>query len=460
MLCACTLILVLPRRKAIIPLLSASILIPFDQIALIGPFHFMMLRVLILFGLLRLLTRARSSTLPLFSGGLTSLDRAMLLFTLVNAINWILLWQQWQTFIFQLGEAYTVLGMYFVLRFFIRDQEDIEITIRVFAYIAVVIAMVMAYEQLNGWNPYALLGGSRSSFFSSLMQRENRLRATGCFLHPILAGTFGAIVLPLFFGLLWTGRKHRRIAIIGIISTVIITGASNSSTPILGYGAGLLGLCFWPLRNWMRLIRWGIVLSLVSLHMVMKAPVWHLISRIDIVGGSSSEHSYQLINQFILHFSDWWLIGAKNNGQWGWDMYDTANQYVEIGQNAGLMPFVLFLAVIVYAFKYIGKARRAGIARTNQLLCWSLGVALFAHVVAFFGISYFDQTIVAWYALLAMISAARLIPVQKEPHRQHLPDVCEGVPLRVTLASGWLDADKKASGSVTTPTEARLGHFI
>jgi hypothetical protein len=31
---------------------------------------------------------------------------------------------------------------------------------------------------------------------------------------------------------------------------------------------------------------------------------------------------------------------------------------------------------------------------------------MFANVVAFFGISYFDQTIVAWYALLAMISAA------------------------------------------------------
>jgi hypothetical protein len=33
-----------------------------------------------------------------------------------------------------------------------------------------------------------------------------------------------------------------------------------------------------------------------------------------------------------------------------------------------------------------------------------LGVAMLAHVVAFIGISYFDQTQVLWYAFLAIIS--------------------------------------------------------
>jgi hypothetical protein len=38
-----------------------------------------------------------------------------------------------------------------------------------------------------------------------------------------------------------------------------------------------------------------------------------------------------------------------------------------------------------------------------------LGSALFAHVVAFVGISYWDQTQVVWYGLLAAISAAVLV---------------------------------------------------
>jgi hypothetical protein len=87
-------------------------------------------------------------------------------------------------------------------------------------------------------------------------------------------------------------------------------------------------------------------------------------------------------------------------------MWDTANQYVATAQSSGLLPFLLFLSIIVYGFKHVGKGRRAATNRKDALFVWSLGSSLFAHVVGFFGISYFDQTIVAWYALLALISAA------------------------------------------------------
>jgi hypothetical protein len=36
---------------------------------------------------------------------------------------------------------------------------------------------------------------------------------------------------------------------------------------------------------------------------------------------------------------------------------------------------------------------------------WFLGVALFANLVAFFGVNYFDQVKMIWFGLLAMISA-------------------------------------------------------
>lgn len=38
-------------------------------------------------------------------------------------------------------------------------------------------------------------------------------------------------------------------------------------------------------------------------------------------------------------------------------------------------------------------------------MIWSLGVSLFIHAVSFLSVSYFDQMIVFWYLLLAMISA-------------------------------------------------------
>jgi O-antigen ligase len=96
-------------------------------------------------------------------------------------------------------------------------------------------------------------------------------------------------------------------------------------------------------------------------------------------------------------------------------MWDTANQYVGTCDNSGLLPFLLFLAILVYGFKYLGRARRAAAKdKKTALFIWALGAALFANVVAFFGISYFDQTIVAWYGLLAIISAAVALPHKKE----------------------------------------------
>jgi hypothetical protein len=418
-LLAGALILCLPRHKVVVPFLAAAILIPTDQVLVAGSLHFPMLRILILFGFARLM-QLRGSSNGGLAGGWNRLDKAVVLLAVFTAIDWILLWQQTATVVFQLGELYTTFGTYFFLRTVIRDRRDITLTVRTFVVLAAFIAVIMAWEQTTGNNPYGWLGGARSGFYASVMMREGKLRATGCFAHPILAGTVGAVLLPLFIGLWWTERRYRAAAVIGIVASTVMTLTSNSSTPLLAYLAGVFGLCLWPIRSWLRVLRWGLVFTLVSLHMVMKGPVWSLIARIDLVGGSSGDHRYQLVNQCILHFSDWWLLGVKYNGQWGWDMWDTANQYVATAQSAGLLPFILFVAVLVYGFKYAGRSRRV-VAENKRdvLLFWSLGGALFAHVVGFFGITYFDQTSVVWYSLLAIVSAgyafARQSPKAAQP---------------------------------------------
>jgi hypothetical protein len=45
-------------------------------------------------------------------------------------------------------------------------------------------------------------------------------------------------------------------------------------------------------------------------------------------------------------------------------------------------------------------------------LIWALGVSLFTHVVAFFDVFYFDQMILFWYLLLAMVSSATNLSVK------------------------------------------------
>jgi len=396
-------ICVAPRRRALPAFLSAAVLIPTDQVLMLGSLHFPALRVIATFGLVRaLISRIKNKEIA-FSGGITKIDIALVGSMLISAMNGTLLWSSASALIYQIGNLITLLGLYIALRLLIRNEGDVELAQKTFVIIAGVVAAIMTCEQITGHNPYAFLGGARASSYATVAERDDQSRALACFGHPILAGTFGAIMLPIFVGLWWRGRAFRTYAILGTVSSVVIALASGSSTPLMAVAAGILGLLLYPWRQWMRAIRWGIVIMVVCLHMVMKAPVWNLIARVDVIGGSSGEHRYQLVNQFILHFWDWWLIGTRSNADWGWGMWDTCNQYVAVGEAAGLVPFVLLLMVIVYGFKFLGRARKTpGISRKQALFLWSLSVGIFANVVAFFGISYFDQTIVAWYGLLAV----------------------------------------------------------
>ncbi|MGA6980003.1 MAG: hypothetical protein WCC95_10530 [Candidatus Sulfotelmatobacter sp.] len=430
-LIAGVLICIWPRQKAAAAFLAASLLIPMDQVLLVGPAHFPMLRVLVFFGFFRIVRDRITSKIRLFSSGVNALDVAVILLTVFVALNGILLFQVSGAVINELGQLYTVFGVYFLLRFLIRNEEDVVSAIQTLAWIAAVVAIIMAYEITTGHNPYALLGGAEAAKYASLVARDDRFRAQGPFAHSITAGTFGAVLVPLFVALWWKATKYRKIAVLGLISATVITLACNSSTPVLAYAAGVLALCFWPLRRRMRLIRWGIVIILVVLQLVLKNPVWHLITRIDITGGSSSWHRYMLIDQCIRHFGDWWLIGVKDTSVWGWDMWDTANQYVGLCDSSGLLPFLLFVATLVYGFKFVGKARRAASRmkdKQNALFFWAIGSALFANVVAFLGISYFDQSMVAWYAFLAMLSAAVAIRrKESEKNKRHQSAWDEGV---------------------------------
>jgi hypothetical protein len=439
------LICVLPQRKVIVPFLLSAILIPSDQVLVVGGLHFPLLRILISFGMIRIFLIKGQGEWRVFSGGLNKLDKSLILLSVTTAVAGVLLFENTQALIYQFGELYTAFGTYFLLRCLIRDREDVVRVIRVLAFVVAVLGVVMTFEQLTGRNPYALLGGARAQYQAAEMLREGRVRAMGSFAQPILAGTFGAVVVPLLLGIWLTEKRHRFTAAIGIVGATTMVIMSNSTTPLFGLMAGLLGLSLWPIRSMMRPIRWGIVLALVSLHMVMKGPVWSLITHFDISG--SAYHRYQLIDQTVRHFWQWWLIGTSNNANWGWDMWDTANQYVAHAVTGGLPSLIFFIAIIVYGFKYVGQARQAATDKKQALFFWALGAALFTYTMLFFGISLWDQSVVAWYALLAFIVAVAG-PKKEQPAEQ---------PFRAALRPGIAPADIQPAYAGASSRQLRKG---
>lgn len=399
-------ICVLPRRWAIAPFLLVGILIPIDQVIVAGGLHFLMLRVLVLFGFARMGWAKISGSGKVFSGGMNGIDWAVIIFTVFTLIDGALLWQSQAEVVFQLGNVLSIFGVYFLWRHLIQDQEDVRQVLRSLACLCAIVAGFMAYEYATGHNLiYGVLGGSRA-IMAGAADRANGIRAAGPFAHPILAGTFGGFVFPLFVGWWSNDKPRRKWAALGAVGAGAIPFMAGSSTALFALLAGIGALCLWPLRRFMRLLRWGVVATLIAGQMYMTAPVWHIISDVSLSDGSSSYHRYQLVNQCILHFWDWVLVGTKNYASWGWDMWDLSNQYVWAADTAGLIPLIALLAILVYGFKYIGRTRRHFEGdKKQEFFVWAIGASVFANLAAFFGISYFDQTIVPWYALLAMIAA-------------------------------------------------------
>src|SRR5438067_2023526 len=87
---AILLILTLPRKYIAIPLITSALLIPLSQVVIIAGLHFMMLRIIVVFGwarvgIVRLVTGRRAIDW-------TSLDTAFVAWALVSSVAFWLLW--------------------------------------------------------------------------------------------------------------------------------------------------------------------------------------------------------------------------------------------------------------------------------------------------------------------------------------------------------------------------------
>jgi hypothetical protein len=422
-------IFVLPRKYMIVPFFICAFLLPYGQSFYISGLHFFILRILLMFAWIRLAYVKFFTGKNLVTGGFNSIDKVFALWAIFHSIAFVLQYREMGAVINQASFLWDVLGAYFLLRYLIQDGEDIRRVIKVFAVIALVLAVSMLNEKVRDQNWYGYISGIPLV----PLLREGAIRAQGPFAVSILAGTFGATLLPLFLWT-WKDRESRFLALVGMVAATIITVTSASSTPLLAYVAGIAAICMWPVRRQMRLIRWGLAIVLVTLHLIMKSPVWFLINHIDLVSGNSGYHRAMLIDQFVKHFFDWWLVGTSSSPTWGFDMWDTSNAYVQEGILGGLLAFIFFIAVISRGFARLGKARKAAEDDTKkQWFTWFLGAALFAHVIAYFGITYFDNTQVAWYTLLAIISAATLPMLAAEKS----PAVADGLAIKEPLVDAY-----------------------
>ena len=401
LLISVALTLTLPRGKAITPFLLAFFTIPMGQVVVLGGLHFTALRILILVGLVRRAIFRGSSSRGKFPGGYNTVDWAVVLFSISSVVVFLLEFMEMPAVITGLGDLVDLLGGYLVVRFLIPDGVAMRRAIKALVAVCVIQGACMINERISHINLFGMLGGIPLA----AAVRDGMIRAAGS-LGALTAGPFAGVLIPMFLWL-WTQRGSRMIAYAGLAAATAMVITSNSSTSLMALGGSLLGLSFWPLRKHMRQIRWGLVIMLTGLHMVMKAPVWSLIARVDLTGSSSSWQRYLLVDMTIRHFGEWWLMGTKDYVNWGWGSWDTCNQFVDVAVKGGLLTLIFYIAILKGCFGAIGRARKVVNGdRGQEWLLWCLGSALFATIVAQFGINYAVPLINSLFALVAFICVA------------------------------------------------------
>ena len=395
----------LSRRHAMMPLLATVCYMPLGQEIVIGGFNFYIIRLLILAGVVRVIFRGELRILSR-----NRLDRMFYWWAFASLVLGSLSMPSWPLLTNRLGAFYNAVGIYFLATCWIRDTKTFVGLVKGLAILVIPIAISMVVEKTTTRNIFSMFGGVPEI----TVQREGHLRCQAAFRHPILAGTFGATIFPLFVGLWFQGEKEKRLAVAGCVSAFVITLTSASSGPFLNLLLGGLGFAFWPLRYRMFLVRRSIVALLLVLAVYMHSPVWYVFARVSSVTGGTGWYRSWLIDQAVAHAGEWWLFGSTYTAHWGREQVldddpnnvDITNQFIGEGLRGGLLKVVLFVAIIVHCFKLIGRGvrRETRSSPATGIMFWAMGVTLFTHCLSFMTVTYFDQMVVVWVWLLAAIS--------------------------------------------------------
>jgi hypothetical protein len=399
--------LLVPRRYAMWPMIIMACFIAPAQRVSVFSLNFTLLRIMVLFGTARVLIRREM-------GGFrwNYLDTSLVAYAISATTIYILQYQNGDALKYKLGVMYDVFGLYFLVRCLIRSWEDIEVAAKGCVVVSVPVLAAFYVEHRTARNLFAFLGGVPAV----TIIREGRVRCQGAFAHPIMAGCFWAALVPMIGALYWTGRKGKIWAVVGLATSTTIVSLTASSTPMAAEIIAVIGALAFFVRYRMRAVRWGIVIVLIALHFARDKPVWHLLARIDLSGGSTGYHRYALIDGAIHHFGEWWLLGTRDTEHWGEGLSDLTDQYVLEGVWGGLLTLILFINLITQGFRAAGRIWRIrNLTRAQLAMAWALGVCLFVHTTNFFGVSYFGQMPLIWYLHLGAIGS--MLPVTSAANR-------------------------------------------
>lgn len=407
------LVLLSPRRWALLAMMAGVFYLPAVAGVAVMGVYFSPMRFLELAGFVR--ATLRKEFLP---NGLNGIDKAFILAYVYTTAVFFLrssLGYGTSAEVSQVGTMDRLGSMvdaglcYVTFRALIGSMEDFVRFLKDFALILIPFVTLLFAERATGQNPFAFVGGLPA------FNDPERVRCVGSFSHPSLLGTLGASFLPLYIGLALT-KQSRMLAFVGIGLCAAIVYFSNSGGPVSFAMITLIAWLLWAMRKSMRFVRWAIVILLVLIGLFMKAPLWYLPAKMSLVFGGDGWHRSRLMEVAFEDIPNWWLSGMPLELTSHWfphligNAADITNIYLKFGLDAGVFAILLFILLLIRAFRLLGGAlavvrSTSGGATAEEFLLWGLGTMLVGHIVNWLAITYFDQTQVVWFMQIAAIAS-------------------------------------------------------
>ena len=176
----------------------------------------------------------------------------------------------------------------------------------------------------------------------------------------------------------------------------------------------VFALYLWRWRHLTRQMRIAAVLGYILLDILMQAPAYYVIARINVTGSSTGWHRAHLIESSLKHLHEWWLAGTDYTRHWmptgvSWspEHTDITNHYLRYGVIGGLPLMFLFILALAVSFRYVGRSVEAMEDEpvSERFFVWALGAALLAQAATCISVSYFDQSYVFLFLNMAMIGS-------------------------------------------------------
>lgn len=416
------LVLALPRPLAALPVLLAVLYTPRELFVEIGVAHLTALQIVIAAGCARALVQGLR-----FAGGLATLD----LWVLACALVFVALgaYHAGDGFVFRAGMVWNELGAYVLFRVFLRGKDDVRRLLAALCVAVVPLAVLMLLEKVDARNFFEALGSSADV---TMRAGTDQVRARGPFAHAILAGSVGALCIG-FAVAVW--RRDTGKAVVGALAAVVIVVASTSSGPVMMAAAIVGAILLYRVRRGLPAVCWLALVAVVVLQLVMNDPVYFLMAKIDITGGSQGWYRAQLIRSALEHLDEWWLAGTDYTRHWmpsgthANDVQaDITNHYLQVGVWGGLPLLFLFIGMLTAAFRAAIRAYALlGRCPPDRFLVWCLSAVLFGLVTNMLSIALFDQSVVFLYLVLAAIATVC--------HERVRARAWRAVPVRVTRST-------------------------